>query len=99
VTNPALALTEGAVFTSSSGDEISSWYPEMGHGLFTYFFLKALRGEADMDGDRRITAGELSAYVADRSEGVPYWARRLYQGRQQTPGFFGDGERVMVELE
>ncbi|MBT4502395.1 MAG: hypothetical protein HOC74_31970, partial [Gemmatimonadetes bacterium] len=51
------------------------------------------------DGDRRITAGELSAYVADRSEGVPYWARRLYQGRQQTPGFFGDGERVMVELE
>lgn len=99
VTNPALALTEGAVFTSSSGDEISSWYPEMGHGLFTYFFLKALRGAADLDGDRRITAGELGAYVADRSEGVPYWARRLYQGRQQTPGFYGDGERVLVELE
>ena len=95
VTNPALALTAGVVFASSSGDEISSWYPEMGHGLFTYFFLKGLRGEADMDGDQRITAGELSAYVANRSEGVPYWARRLYQGRQQTPNFFGDPDYVI----
>ena len=97
VTNPALGLVNGAVFTSSSRDEISSWYPEMGHGLFTYFFLKGLRGEADADGDGNVSAGELRDFVIDRSEGVPYWARRLYQGRQQTPGFYGDAERRMME--
>ena len=99
VTNPALGLVNGAVFTSSSRDEISSWYPEMGHGLFTYFFLKGLRGEADTDGDGNVSTGELRDFVTDRSEGVPYWARRLYQGRQQTPGFYGDAERMMVEVE
>jgi len=99
VTNPALRLVNGAVFTSSSGDEISSWYPEMGHGLFTYFFLRGLQGEADADGDGRISMGELRDFVGDRSEGVPYWARRLYQGRVQTPGFYGDAARIVLTIE
>lgn len=99
VVNPALTLRNGVVFTSSSGDEISSWYPEKRHGLFTYFFLKGLQGAADGNGDGRVAAGELGAYLGDRSEGVPYWARRLYQGRQQTPGVFGDSERVILEVK
>ena len=98
VTQPALELRNGAVFASSAADEISSWYPEAGHGLFTYFFLKGLRGDADLDGDGRITAGELRDFVGDRGAGVPYWARRLYQGRRQTPGFFGDAARVLLEV-
>jgi len=99
VTNPALELDNGVVFTSSGGDEISSWYPEKGHGLFTYFFLKGVQGAADANRDAHISAAELHAFVQDRSEGVPYMARALYQGRRQTPGLFGDRERVIVELE
>jgi hypothetical protein len=98
ISDPAMALQNGAVFTSSAGDQISSWYPEMGHGLFTYFFLRGLKGAADQDADGRVTAGELSAYVADPNDGVPYWARRLHRGRRQTPGFHGNPEITVIEL-
>lgn len=95
IENPAVLLRNGAVFTSSSGEEISSWYPEMKHGLFTYFFLRGLQGRADVDQNGQLSAEELHAYVADRTEGVPYLARRLYQGRSQTPNFFGGGQQVI----
>jgi hypothetical protein len=96
VTDAAMLLKNAAVFTSSSSDQISSWYPEKKHGLFTYFFLKGLQGAADGDGDGKITAGELNGFVSDRTEGVPYWARRLH-GREQTPEFRGDETQVLVQ--
>lgn len=97
IDDPAMQLRNGLVFTSSSGEQISSWYPEKKHGLFTYFFLKGLQGHADQDRDGRITAGELHAFVSDSSDGVPYWARRLHNGRRQTPGLLGDEYRVILE--
>lgn len=93
--DPASVIRNSAVFTSSSADQISSWYPEKGHGLFTYFFLKALRGEADADGDRVITAREIHSYLGDTTEGVPYWARRLHGGRNQSPTFQGNANLVV----
>ena len=74
------------LLTSASGDQISSWYPESNHSLFTYYFIRAIRGEADADKDRRISLKEISDYVSDN---VPYMARRMY-GREQTPTFKGD---------
>jgi hypothetical protein len=81
----------GALLTSSSGDQISSWYPKGGHSLFTYYYLLGMRGEADTNRDRRITLSEMKAFVV---ENVPYAARRLY-GREQTPVIKGDPERVL----
>ena len=69
------------LFTSASGDQIASWYPEGNHSLFTYYFLRALRGEADKDRNRKITVNEMNQFLSDN---VPYMARRLY-GREQTP--------------
>ncbi len=40
----------------------------------------------------RILMGD--SYVSDATEGVPCWARRLFNGRVQTPEFNGDGGRV-----
>ncbi len=68
-------------FTSSAGQEVSSWYPEKKHSLYTYFFLKGLQGAADQDQDQALTAGELQDYLEGN---VPYMARRL-NNRQQTP--------------
>lgn len=95
VEGPAAELPNGVVMTSSAGDQISSWYPEKRHGLFTYFFLKGLQGSADEDGDGLITAGEMERYLSDGAEGVPYWARRLHEGRRQEPVVVGDPERVV----
>ena len=34
-----------------------------GHGIFTYYVIKGMEGEADADGDGRVTADELAEYV------------------------------------
>lgn len=82
------------VFTSSKEDEISSWYPEQRHSLFTYYFLKALRGECDKNEDGIITLGEIKEYCV---ENVSYWARRLYN-RPQTPTFKGNENMILLKL-
>jgi hypothetical protein len=78
-------LKNTSILASSRSDQISSWYPEKQHGLFTYFFLKGLSGAADTNKNGIITLQELYEYVSDRTDGVPYWARRLHGGRVQEP--------------
>lgn len=97
IENPATIGDSCAVFTSSAGNEISSWYPEMKHGLFTYFFLKGLRGNADNNGDKKLTTQELYDYLSDPTRGVPYYARSIHNGRVQTPSISGDSKMVLVE--
>lgn len=82
------------VMTSAAPDQVSTWYPEKGHSLFTYWWLRGAGGEADADGDRVVTAGELETYLA---ENVPYWARRL-SGREQSPMVLGPKDRVVTAL-
>ena len=74
------------LITSSEGDQISSWYPEAKHSLFTYYVLRALRGEADSNKNRKVTLSELKKYLTEQ---VTYMARRKY-GREQTPIVRGD---------
>lgn len=96
VENPVMAMENGLAFTAGAADQIASWHPEKEHGLFTYFFLKGLRGEAEQDGDQSITAEELEAYLTDR---VPYQARRMYN-REQVPQVVGQNkDRVLVQYE
>ncbi len=94
--DPAASLANGVILTSSSGEQISSWYPQMRHSLYTYYFLKALQGAADQDSDRQLTVVELQTYLEEQ---VPYMARRLHN-RLQTPGVTpGRSERVLVRYE
>ena len=76
------------VFTSSSGDQVSSWYPEMKHSLYTYFFLKGLKGSADINNDRSITAKEMHEYVFEE---VEFMARKL-NSRDQHPSLSTQNE-------
>jgi len=82
------------LITSASGAQISSWYPQANHSLFTYYFLRALRGEADKNRDRHITLKEVHQYVNDN---VPYIARRIY-GREQTPTMKGIAEYILCSF-
>ena len=83
VQNPLVAMQNVFIMNSSSGTELSSWYPDKGHGLFTYYFLLGLTGKADLNGDGQVTFEELTAYI---NENVPYMARKLHE-RKQTPTF------------
>lgn len=78
-----------SIFTSATGDQVSTWYAEKKQSLFTYFFLRGMKGEADLNKDGKITTMELYQYTADEVNGVPYWSRRINPGRIQTPTFSG----------
>ena len=97
VKNPLVARKNTSIINSSAGTELSSWYPEKGHGLFTYYLLLGLTGKADMNKDKNITISEISAFITDH---VPYMARALYSGRKQTPAFkTHDNRQVLVRYK
>ncbi len=89
--SPANAL----LLTSAAVDQVATWYPEKRHSLFTYYFLKGIQGEADLNKDKKITVGEMKEYLR---ENVPYRARRL-SGLEQTPVVTGNDSDVIVQLK
>ena len=78
------SLPSGAkvtVLTAASGTEVASWDEVAEHGLFTTHLLDALYGAADADGDRRIIAGEVQAYL---NRHMTRAARRLFVREQHA---------------
>ncbi|CAA6603786.1 conserved hypothetical protein [Rhodospirillaceae bacterium LM-1] len=78
------------ILAAAGNDQLSSSLTQTKHGLFSYFLMKGLEGEAAGD-DRTITAAKLEAYLAAR---IPQEAAKL--GRTQTPQLIGDGSRVIA---
>jgi hypothetical protein len=54
-----------AIITASDAGESSQELPQLGHGIFTYFLLQALQGQADANKDGILTAGEVFDFVRD----------------------------------
>jgi hypothetical protein len=54
------------------------------HGLFTYFFLRGLRGEADTNHNGFVTLGELAGYVRQKVA----WAAKSRFNAEQRPMIF-----------
>lgn len=52
------------VFLSSLANQLSAEYVKLGQGVFTFYLLKALNGEADSNLDKQISALELYKYVS-----------------------------------
>ena len=58
---------EGIVmFTASAAGEVSQELPDLGHGVFTYYLLEGMKGEADLNNDYTVTINELMQYVEDQ---------------------------------
>ena len=78
------------VFTAAAGDQTANPLQEAEHGMFSYFLMKGMEGDADANKDNQITAGELHAYVTEnviqQSSG------------SQTPDLQGDTDRVIVQF-
>lgn len=95
ITDPSarFARGNGTIFAAATGQQLASWYPEAGHGLFTYYLLRGLKGDADLNGDGNITVGEMGQWLAG-DDAVSYHARRAYN-REQVPQVFGGAERIL----
>ncbi len=78
------------VMTAAAGDQTAKPLEEAKHGMFSYFLMKGMEGEADANQDNKITAGELHSYVQtnviQQSSG------------SQTPELQGDADRVLVQF-
>jgi Caspase domain len=69
---------------ASSGKERSVELSDVGHGAFTYFLAKGLRGEADANKDGVVTADELWSYLRGKVAAASGRA-----GKAQTPMLIG----------
>ena len=79
------------VFSASKLNQISSGLKGAKHGIFSYYLMKGLEGKADSNKDKKITNGELLAYM---DENVSQKAAEL--GRQQNPSLAGDPDQVLM---
>jgi uncharacterized caspase-like protein len=61
------------------------------HGIFSYYLMRGMEGEADLNRDAKITLDEIQSYL---SENVGSQARIM--NRQQEPQVIGDGTRVLI---
>ena len=79
------------VITASQNDQISSSNPDLQHGIFSYYLMKGMEGDADANRDGKITLGEIQAYLV---ENVGRQAGMM--NRKQEPQLVGDANRVLV---
>ena len=86
------AVPQGfTVMTAAAGDQTAKPLEEAKHGMFSYFLMKGMEGDADANQDNQITAGELHAYVQQNV---------LQQSSgSQTPELQGDADRVLVRFQ
>ena len=54
-----------------------------GHGIFTYYVIQGLQGEADTSGDGVVTADELAEYVHTNVRAGDAYAAKSYFGSRQ----------------
>lgn len=80
------------IFNSASGAEFSSDFDEVGHGLFSYYLMKGLEGEADNNSDQQISTSELYDYIyANVSE------QSINLGPQQNPSLITNDDQIIVK--
>lgn len=80
-----------AVISAAGATEFSGDLAGADHGLFSYYVMRGLQGEADANADQILTLDELHAYVQEQ---VVRQAARV--GREQKPELAGEGEAVLV---
>ena len=51
------------VLMSSKSTQYSMEFQNLNHGIFSYYFVKGMRGKGDLNRDNYVTIGELFVYV------------------------------------
>jgi uncharacterized caspase-like protein len=82
---------EFTVITASQSDQLASSSADLKHGIFSYYLMKGMEGDADENKDNKITAGELQSYLQDM-----VGRKAMAVNRRQVPQLTGDASRVLV---
>jgi hypothetical protein len=79
------------VITASQADQISSSSSDLKHGIFSYYLMKGMEGDADANKDGQITLGEMQVYLV---ENVSRQAGMF--SRKQEPQILGDNNKILI---
>jgi len=79
------------VFSASNFDQTSGTIKEAKQGMFSYYLMKGLEGKADNNKDKKITNGELIAYLKTNVS-----KEAFTQNREQDPMLSGDPNKVLM---
>ena len=79
------------IFTASNYDQTSGSIEEAKHGIFSYYLMMGMQGKADSNQDKKITNGELIAYLKQNVS-----EEAFINNRQQEPMLTGDPDRVLI---
>ncbi len=79
------------VISASQSDQISSSSPDLQHGIFSYYLMKGMEGDADINKDGKITLGEMLDYLVEQ-----VGRQAAMMSRKQEPQLIGDVGRVLV---
>ena len=79
------------VISASALDQISSSIPDLKHGIFSYYLMKGLEGDADLNNDGKINAAEMQEYLTDM-----VGRQAMSMNRKQHPQLFGDADKLLV---
>jgi hypothetical protein len=79
------------VITASSNDQISSSSAELKHGIFSFYLMKGMEGDADGNKDGKITAGEMQDYLSDKVS-----RQAMSMNRKQDTQLIGEPNKVLL---
>ena len=79
------------IFYASQFDQIASSLRKQKQGIFSYFLMKGLEGEADLNNDKQITNGELLDYMDQNIS-----QKALALGKKQNPMLEGNPNKVLI---
>ena len=79
------------IFSASQATQVSSSMDKAKQGIFSYYLMKGLEGNADSNKDRNITNQEMHNYLKNK---VSQKALEIYS-REQLPAFNGSPEKIL----
>jgi len=94
-----LSYNRRTEITATDGNQLATWYSAKGHGLFTWFFLKAIKNyeKTDTNNDRAVTAREIHSYITG-SKGVDHFAG-IFRDIDQNPQLYGNEKKVIFKYD
>jgi N-acetylneuraminic acid mutarotase len=88
---PVTPRSKLSILTAARVDEVAGGIEDQGHGMFTYYLLRGIRGDAAVAPSGRVSLGRLHDYI---QKNVQRDARR--QNRDQTPQMFSASAGLML---
>jgi hypothetical protein len=79
------------LFSAAANDETAISHPTQENGLFSYWMMRGLGGEADSNNDSKLTNGELHAFISDKVQKTA-----INEGHKQNPQLVGDKDKVIA---